>query len=147
MHPANTFSRNTSLDALRGAAIAMVVLHHAYPAFAPAGYLGVDLFFVLAGFFLAQSAARPSWSLRAYLADRFWRLFPAAFAATTVTLAVAWFVLLPDELSLAAQNAFYSLGFAKTTPPDLLMDISILLASATHTCTCGPYLSRCSSTF
>lgn len=45
-------SRIIFLDGLRGLAILMVVLFHMYPTIFPKGYLGVDVFFVISGYFL-----------------------------------------------------------------------------------------------
>ena len=47
-------SRNPSLDVLRGVAVLMVICnHYRYLAFMRAGWMGVDLFFVLSGFLIS----------------------------------------------------------------------------------------------
>ncbi|HNT38045.1 MAG TPA: acyltransferase family protein [Rubrivivax sp.] len=42
------------IQTLRGLAIVLVVLFHAWPATVPAAYLGVDIFFVVSGYLLAR---------------------------------------------------------------------------------------------
>ncbi len=42
----------TDIQALRGLAVMQVVMFHAFPGFIEAGYLGVDIFFVVSGFLI-----------------------------------------------------------------------------------------------
>ncbi|MEO7028860.1 MAG: acyltransferase [Acidobacteriaceae bacterium] len=79
-----------SLDGLRGVAICLVFMHHQYPRqrmnplsiLASAGWVGVDVFFVLSGFLITgilfDTAKKPH-SLRNFFARRALRLFPIYF--------------------------------------------------------------------
>jgi peptidoglycan/LPS O-acetylase OafA/YrhL len=94
------------LDLLRlAAALAVVAVHYtssghgrgfsnvAFPELSPVtryGYLGVDLFFTISGLVVLMSAWNRSPS--AFLIGRASRLFPAFWAAATLTAAAAWWV-------------------------------------------------------
>lgn len=94
------------LDALRAIAVLGVLLSHfmyRYEAFAPAGSLGVRLFFVLSGFLitgilldsrdaLARGAQGLGFTLRQFYIRRFLRIFPLFYA----TLLVAWVCDVPE---------------------------------------------------
>jgi peptidoglycan/LPS O-acetylase OafA/YrhL len=79
-----------SLDGLRGVAVLMVMVHHG-TSFAPGGFLGVDVFFVLSGF-LITALLMQEWeragsiSLRNFYARRALRLLPALLVLLTVLL-------------------------------------------------------------
>jgi peptidoglycan/LPS O-acetylase OafA/YrhL len=83
----------TDIQALRGLAIVLVLLHHAPVASLPGGFLGVDMFFVVSGFLMtgliADAIAGERFSFRAFYARRVRRLFPAAYATLAVTALVA----------------------------------------------------------
>ena len=108
------------IDGLRGLAVLAVLLFHADLG-APGGFVGVDVFFVLSGFLIADllwnDLARGRFSIAAFLERRARRILPALALVTLATLAAGWLVLLPDEYadlgrSAAAQavlgaNVFY----------------------------------------
>ncbi|MGU7779925.1 acyltransferase family protein [Burkholderia sp. PU8-34] len=81
---------NVSLEGVRGAAALLVVIYHMggeLPGLnlAPAGYLSVDLFFVLSGFVICQAygdriSDGSQWCN--FMLRRFGRLFPAQLVAT-----------------------------------------------------------------
>ncbi len=91
------------IDGLRAVAVLAVVLYHAnVPGFS-AGYLGVDIFFVISGYLITgllhhegQSTGRIDF--RAFYARRFRRLLPALAVVLAATLFAAWFILFPAEL-------------------------------------------------
>jgi peptidoglycan/LPS O-acetylase OafA/YrhL len=72
------------LDGLRGVAVLAVVLYHFAPGFAPGGFLGVDIFFVLSGFLITSLLVNELEASRRVSLPRFWgrrarRLLPALF--------------------------------------------------------------------
>jgi len=90
-----------ALDGLRAIAVLAVLAYHADLAWAPGGFLGVDVFFVLSGFLitslLLESAARlGSPDMKRFYLRRARRLLPALFAvligSTLLVITIA-----PDE--------------------------------------------------
>jgi peptidoglycan/LPS O-acetylase OafA/YrhL len=70
-----------ALDGVRGAAIALVVLFHAFPGWLPGGFIGVDVFFVLSGYLTASGLLREraetgGMAVGAFLRRRVVRLAP-----------------------------------------------------------------------
>jgi peptidoglycan/LPS O-acetylase OafA/YrhL len=79
----------SGLDGLRGLAVVAVILYHGGVSWAPGGFLGVELFFVLSGFLitsllLAEWARSTTIVLRSFWARRARRLLPALFALVLV---------------------------------------------------------------
>lgn len=93
---AGTGSRLTALDGLRGVAVLLVLGYHAWPEVLPGGNIGVDVFFVLSGFFVTTALARSAeagrlpWTrVRAFWSRRLLRLVPALLAALVVLTAAS----------------------------------------------------------
>jgi peptidoglycan/LPS O-acetylase OafA/YrhL len=77
-----TTSHVDALDGLRGIAVAGVVAYHVRPEWVPAGFLGVDLFFVLSGYLitsllLVERERDGGIDLVAFAGRRLRRLLPA----------------------------------------------------------------------
>lgn len=125
------------LTGLRGLAAMWVVAHHAMKfthdidgaARAPlallgkAGYLGVDLFFVLSGFVIALSYQaelhRSAASYRAFLWKRLARIYPVHIAAVAI-FAATLALHTPDiDLSISGLIATLTLTHAWAVPIDL----------------------------
>jgi peptidoglycan/LPS O-acetylase OafA/YrhL len=82
------------LDGLRAIAVAAVVVFHFAPSVLPAGFLGVDVFFVVSGFLIARLVTREiertgTVSLGGFWARRARRLLPALATLTVVVLVAA----------------------------------------------------------
>jgi peptidoglycan/LPS O-acetylase OafA/YrhL len=79
------------LDGLRAIAVAGVIIFHFAPSVLPAGFLGVDVFFVVSGFLIARLVTRElsgsgTVSLAGFWARRARRLLPALATVTVVVL-------------------------------------------------------------
>lgn len=97
------------IQALRGLAIALVLLHHArlLPAL-KAGYLGVDVFFVVSGYLITGIVARGlragTFSFRDFYWRRVKRLLPAAYLTfAACVLAAPVFLTQPETRDFVRQ--------------------------------------------
>jgi peptidoglycan/LPS O-acetylase OafA/YrhL len=104
------------IQALRGLAVAGVLLHHAAPGLVPGGYLGVDLFFVISGFLITGQVLRGQcegrFSFAGFYARRARRLLPAAYVVLALTLLTSPWWLAPLERADLARQHWGALGFA-----------------------------------
>ncbi|YCI05975.1 acyltransferase [Ensifer sp. D2-11] len=95
------FEYRPDLDGLRAVAILPVLLFHAGFSSFSGGFVGVDVFFVLSGFFMARiiltDLERGSFSFWAFYLRRMRRIFPALFTMIAVSTVAAWFLLMPRE--------------------------------------------------
>ncbi|HWE04793.1 MAG TPA: acyltransferase [Tepidisphaeraceae bacterium] len=115
--PARELSHLPALDGLRGVAILLVLLHHlfitanfhhllsrAFLSIAAAGWVGVNLFFVLSGFLITRilvaSKESPHY-FRNFYARRTLRIFPLYFGV----LAIAFLLLQALHLGVIASSS------------------------------------------
>ena len=107
-------THRTDLQGLRAVAIILVVLYHANRPWMPGGRIGVDIFFVLSGFFIGESLLRAheksNFSFTEFYTRRFARLAPAAVLVILVTLA-AVAVLAPEQFYVGLPHAAGALGW------------------------------------
>ena len=90
------------IQGLRAIAVLLVVIYHTGIAF-PGGYIGVDMFFVISGFVIAQLLEREvahegRINLANFFLRRIRRLLPALFVVLTSTLFMVLFVFSPIGL-------------------------------------------------
>jgi peptidoglycan/LPS O-acetylase OafA/YrhL len=102
----------TEIQALRGVAVALVVVTLLWPAALPGGFVGVDVFFVISGFLITSHLLREERiSLAAFWARRARRILPAAlFVLAFCTLATVTIVpetRWPQFLGEIRASAFY----------------------------------------
>ncbi len=106
--------RLANVQALRAlAAIAVIVGHsggmniiHVPPMLQACGYSGVDVFFVISGFIISQTAIRPNFSRAdagAFLLRRYWRIYPLYWIALIAVVVFSRNVL-PLQYPLVACN-------------------------------------------
>src|SRR6185503_20007653 len=98
----------SDIEGLRGAAILLVVAFHAGVTWLAGGFVGVDVFFVLSGYFITATlarevAARGDVDVQSFYARRAQRLLPAFLVVfVTKMLAVAWLYAPIDQPSIAS---------------------------------------------
>lgn len=89
------------IDGLRALAVLAVIGFHAFPARVPGGFIGVDVFFVISGFLISGIILRgleaKKFDFWEFYSRRIRRIFPALTVVLFSTLAMGWFLLLPDE--------------------------------------------------
>jgi peptidoglycan/LPS O-acetylase OafA/YrhL len=73
------------IDGLRAVAVGAVVLYHAFPQFAPGGYAGVDVFFVISGFLISAILLADLQSGRFRFSDAMRPAEPRYSSPTTTT--------------------------------------------------------------
>jgi peptidoglycan/LPS O-acetylase OafA/YrhL len=95
-------AHSDNLDALRGLAVVAVVIHHlTYTGFhvpfvgTYGGLLGVQLFFVISGYLITESASKHTWKV--YWLHRVMRIFPAYWIAYLL-FGVAKGILVADRI-------------------------------------------------
>ena len=106
------------IDGLRAIAVSIVVLFHAFPALIPAGFIGVDIFFVISGFLITGillDELTDGVTLKAMLgqfyARRIKRIFPSLLVVLLTTLILAWFILLDTEFKQLGYHIFGGASF------------------------------------
>ena len=107
--------RVAAFDGLRALAVSAVLLYHAGVGWAPGGFLGVDIFFVLSGYLITGLLANEylesgGISLRRFYYRRARRLLPALF---TVLAGVSLLVVfhLPQEAAAFRADVAASVGY------------------------------------
>ena len=98
------------LEALRGLAILLVVAYHAGVPLLAGGFVGVDVFFVLSGYFTARVLVQEygttgSVDLLAFWRHRVLRLLPALLVVVAATLGVVWVLWAPIDRAALADSA------------------------------------------
>ena len=105
------------IDGLRALAILPVVAYHAFPRYAPGGFIGVDIFFVISGYLISliifRSLINNDFSFAEFYAHRIKRIFPALILVASTCYAVGWFALLPDEFKQLGKHIAAGMGFVQ----------------------------------
>lgn len=112
--PSNRY--RSDIDGLRAVAVMLVLNFHAFPQVMPAGFIGVDIFFVISGFLITSIIARElaagHFSLAAFYGRRIRRIFPALVVVLGAVLALGWFWLLPAPYAALSRGVAASAAFS-----------------------------------
>lgn len=102
------------INGLRGWAVLAVVLFHFGVPGVHAGFVGVDIFFVISGFLMTAIIVKGTetrFSVLSFYWSRFKRIVPALFTLCLVLLALSWFYMPSADFSLLGKHVFASLLF------------------------------------
>lgn len=103
------------INGLRAYAVILVVLFHFGILGFSAGFIGVDIFFVISGFLMTsiviKSLERGDFSLLNFYLARGIRIVPALFIVSTIVLILGWFFLLPTDYKALAKHTLSSINF------------------------------------
>lgn len=104
------------IDGLRCIAVGSVIAFHAFPGYAPAGFFGVDIFFVISGYLitsiLSRHAHQGRLSIREFYIRRIRRILPALVLLLGTLLAVGWFTLVDSDYSTLGLDSAAAAGFS-----------------------------------
>lgn len=106
----------SDIDGLRAVAVLLVtVFHFDLLEMGKAGFMGVDVFFVISGFLITSIIVKQiesgSFAYSDFLYRRLRRLFPALIATNSLYLAAGYFLLLPSLYSELATETIASQAY------------------------------------
>ena len=103
------------IDGLRAVAVLSVLGFHAFPSLFQAGFIGVDIFFVISGYLISsiifEKLDHGSFSFAQFYGRRIKRIFPALTAVLLSCLVFGWFGLLADEFKQLGKHMLAGAGF------------------------------------
>jgi peptidoglycan/LPS O-acetylase OafA/YrhL len=115
--PAIAHSRfRKDINGLRAWAVVLVMLFHFGVAGAGAGFIGVDVFFVISGFLMTGIIVQGlektgTFSVWRFYLSRAIRIMPALFVLCVVLLAIGWFYLPPVDYAQLGKHTLGALSF------------------------------------
>lgn len=103
------------INVLRAISIVAVVLYHFKIPFFNAGFIGVDVFFVISGFLMTkiiyEKYINNTFSIFSFYLDRAYRIIPALLVLLVFMMFLAWFVLFPLEYKQLAKEIISAISF------------------------------------
>lgn len=103
------------IDGLRAIAVLAVIAYHFFPAEFRAGFIGVDVFFVVSGYLISGiilgGVDAGTFSIREFYGRRVRRIFPALIAVLLASLAMGWAVLYSAEYKQLGTHIASGAGF------------------------------------
>lgn len=85
------------IDGLRAFAVCIVILFHAWPAWIPFGFTGVDIFFVISGYLITGILLREGFSFKSFYQRRILRILPPLLAVLLAAICLGALFLTPEE--------------------------------------------------
>lgn len=111
-----TSTFRTDINGLRAWAVLLVVLFHFQIAGFSAGFLGVDVFFVISGYLMASilygRLASGTLALTHFYTARIVRIYPALMVLCAAVLVLGWFLLMPMDYRELGAHVRESLLFS-----------------------------------
>lgn len=103
------------INGLRALAVLSVVVFHFSPQYAPGGFAGVDVFFVISGFLMTSIIFRGiehgDFSIVKFITSRAKRIIPALMAVIFVMLIIGFLFIEPKSYQLLGKHSASSLLF------------------------------------
>ena len=100
------------IDALRGIAVLLVVLFHAFPEKLTGGFIGVDIFFVISGYLITSIIlSDDQFNIFNFYNRRIRRLLPSLTTVFCASLLFGWLTLYPKELEHLSKHITYASTF------------------------------------
>ena len=97
----NNLKYRKDIDGLRAVAVVAVLLFHLDPAYLNAGYLGVDIFFVISGYLITRivytELMNRKYTFTNFYVRRSKRILPPLYFMAVLTLIAGYFILLPYD--------------------------------------------------
>ncbi len=104
------------IDGLRSLAVLPVLVYHVWMGLCPAGFMGVDVFFVISGYLICGGIMRElqagSFSIASFYFRRIRRIFPAYFAVVVCVLVMGIAIYPWSRILPLAQTALFSTFFS-----------------------------------
>ena len=103
------------IDGLRAIAVISVVLYHAFPNWFPAGFIGVDIFFVISGYLISLiifgGLENSTFSFMNFYSHRIRRIFPALLLVFVSVYVIGWHSLSTGEFAQLGKHIAAGAGF------------------------------------
>ncbi len=97
----NTLKYRKDIDGLRAVAVLAVLLFHLDPVYLSAGYLGVDIFFVISGYLITRivytEVMNKKYTFTNFYVRRSKRILPPLYFMAVLTLIAGYIILLPYD--------------------------------------------------
>ena len=104
------------IDGLRAISILLVVFYHLRFKFASAGFIGVDIFFIISGYLITSKILKDiklnCFSFKTFYLGRIKRILPALTVVLLVVSIAVYFLFYPNDIRLYAHSLIATLCFA-----------------------------------
>ncbi|MCS3430531.1 acyltransferase family protein [Klebsiella sp. BIGb0407] len=111
----NTNRFRYDINGLRAYAVLLVVLYHFQIVGFSAGFIGVDIFFVISGYLMTKiitdGIIKGKLSIWKFYLARGIRIIPALLLLTLTMALIGWFLIIPEEYTIYGKHAVSSITF------------------------------------